>query len=129
MTNKNQINPETNKSEATYLSPIAYAKLIGKQPQQIYQMIKKDNFPDDIVKLDGIQQKPMINVEAMNNYMATRGGKAAGSGPILMSSNPEKILEMLVGWFNEAGQTDLANSLKGVHDKIVAAKQPEEVKQ
>lgn len=111
-----------NQTSVQFVTPIQYAKMIGKQPQQVYGWLRENKVPAEAIHKDAVSGKQYLNVEMMNAWFATRQSArtASSNSPVMMMSNPNQILEMMVTWFRQAKQDKIADSLDAVLTEIKA---------
>lgn len=118
----------TNQVSNVFVTPIQAAKVLGKQPQVIYGWIRTGKLDDTILKVDSMSNKPFVHLENLQTWMASRPARATGGSSVQIKQKPEELLQMMIGWFTEAGQDGLAADLQKVFDKHNAPTSAEEVK-
>ena len=107
----------TTTTKNVFVTPIQAAKELGKQPQVIYGWIRTGKLDDTILKYDGLSNKPFVHLENLTAWMATRPVRTASTAKPTVKQNPNELLHMMITWFEEAGQTKLADDLKKVFEK------------
>jgi hypothetical protein len=100
----------TNSVNTNIVSPIKFAELIGKRPQQVYGWIREGKM--DSVLVETADGRKLVNVELGLEWFQNRPAKANSSAPTFVSNKPKQILEMLISWMENAGQKKIANDLR-----------------
>ena len=107
--NKESIIPEVeiimaetkvNKENPELVSPIAFGKLVGKPPQQIYQMISKGRVPQEVLMsvTDAItgNTRTLIKKEEGLKWWAERPVRVAGEKSKTSTPRKDRVAETLL---------------------------------
>ena len=110
------MNNQTNntQSESKVVSAITFARMIGKQPQQVYGWMRTGSMPEDCIVVNAMNNQKMIDSEKAMVWYENRPQRTSSNKPVRMAQDPSAILEMMIGWFEQAGQKKVAADLKGV---------------
>ena len=113
-------NKQNNQSESKAVSAITFARSIGKQPQQVYGWMRTGAIPEDVIITNALTGQKMLDEAKALAWYETRPTRTGGTSnqATRMAQKPEAILEMMIGWFEQAGQKKVAADLKGVLDTM-----------
>lgn len=107
-----------------YLSPIAWAKKYDKPAQMAYSWIRTNTIPEECLYRDPHTNRVLLIEDKMDAWyaerIAARTSSTVGAVHNRPVGDPAAILEMMIGWFDDAGRKDIATDLKKVHEGIVA---------
>ena len=115
-----------------YISLYKFSQEKGARYQYFNQMMSNGKIPKNILAKDG-QGKLFIHKEKgdlwWEGILQAREDRAKvaeerkHNKKEMMVENPEQLLAMLVGWFEQAGRTDLSDPLKEVMEALKANKE------
>lgn len=107
-----------------FVSPIRFAEIIGKNPQQVYSWMKQNKIPESCIYEDMFTGRKMLVLDKVTEWYNNKPSRSTTTNTATrLVGNPSDVLEMMVGWFKEAGQEQLANDLGAVLAKMQSPEQ------
>lgn len=101
-----------------------FANQVGVAPQRIYGLNREGKIPAELM-VQAVDGKPMLKLDEALVWWEERSNapRESRSAYVAPQADPKQILEMLVGWFEQANKKVLARDLKKV---LAQMDQPEE---
>ena len=108
------------------LSVIAWGKKHNKQPQQIYGWLREGKVPETCIYHDPVTGRQLLIEEPMDAWYETRSNQRAANPNRKHLTKPTHILASMIGWFEAAGQKQLADDLQPILNTLVEEEVREE---
>lgn len=110
-TTTNSVTPVQTKGN--FVSPIKFSEIIGKKPQQVYTWLRENKIPADCIQEDMFSDKKLLILDKTLEWYNNRQTRTSSPvNPVqFVQQDPSKLLEMMIGWFVQAGQHTLADDL------------------
>lgn len=108
------------------MSPINFAKSVGKPAQYIYQMLRDKKFPVEtyVIVQAGDKERPMLIKDAALNWFLNRPSRFAGAAQAQVITNPDEVIARMVDMFKavaaEQPQNKAISQLAEGLDKMLA---------
>lgn len=120
--NQNQV-PEVDNQEANVInatpsikpedlvSPINFAKILGKPAQYIYQMLRDKKFPQEtyVIVQAGDKERPMLIKDAALNWFSNRPTRSAATHTRVIS-NADEVIARMVDMFKVVAKENPKNA-------------------
>lgn len=116
MTTNNNNSIPTVQTKGNFVSPIKFSEIIGKKPQQVYTWLRTNSIPKECIQEDMFSDKKLLILDKTLEWYNNKPSRSSGNNnPVTMlTQDPSQMLEMMIGWFKQAGQISLADDLDEV---------------
>lgn len=93
------------------ISPINFAKSVGKPAQYIYQMLRDKKFPQEtyVIIQAGDKERPMLIKDAALNWFLNRPTRSASGSTAKVVTNADEVIARMVDMFKAVAQENPKN--------------------